>query len=64
MEICIIGAGKMGLGIIENLHGTENYQIRVHDLDNSVQDSLNEMNIDFFDNLEEMLLSSYEKKII
>ncbi|GAA0087638.1 phosphogluconate dehydrogenase (NAD(+)-dependent, decarboxylating) [Clostridium perfringens] len=63
MEIAVIGLGKMGLNIACNLK-SHNYDVMGFDLSDQVKENAENAGIKTFDNLERMVTSFTEKRVI
>lgn len=63
MEIAIIGLGKMGLNIACNLK-SHNYDVMGFDLSEQAKENAEKAGIKTFDNLERMITSFTEKRVI
>ena len=63
MRIAVIGLGKMGLNIARNLK-SHNYDVVGFDLSDQAKENAEKVGIETFDNLDQMITSFSEKRVI
>lgn len=63
MEIAMIGLGKMGMGIAENLL-RHRYQVKGFDIDPNVGNALLEMGGDFYPDIDSLLANKMDRQIV